>query len=968
MKRPTGEAVGNVDSVPLQDGWANVQAAPEAPLELTPLEFQQFLRGGLAEKGAVEFRLIGRGKPPRSVFMRWPAHEHMPDVFTLAQVPAGYSPYFGLSLRNDGSSGRAENCHATALAWVDFDLKGTPYVHGQTDVLNMTPEELREAAQALFADVMTRCEALGLPPRAAVYTGHGLQLYWAQGYAPTKEETEARNRALVAEFGAELGADSKTVDIARVFRVPGSQNLKNPARPLPVEIWHADGAASINPEVLDALAQRHAPRSTPAPALKAAPSTAPDGGNVIEEWNRRNPIQDVLERYGYVREDAKTYTRPGDDASGRDVKLLENSKGVLCSYHHSSNDPLDGGNGDGHLREPFDLYAEYEHGGDMKAAVKAAAAELGMSYPSGTRKSSSKGQEDTDSDDDRKRPPAGTRVLEYAQEDGAELWHDQSGNAYLTATVGGHREHYRLPSRGARDYLQALYYARERRALNGQAQGEAVGLMQALARREGKEYCTAVRLAHIDGFTYIDLGTPTWEAVEIGKGYWKVIRPHECPVRFTRPPGFLPLPEPVDGGDLRELGEFLNTDRRGLMMCTAWLLAAASGISPYPVLALSGEQGTGKSTAASVLRNLLDPNQADRRRAPKEERDLFISAQNTHVLSYDNLSSVPAWLSDALCVLSTGGAFTARTLYSDNEETILDAVRPVIMNGIPDLLARPDLAERALTVTLQRIPDDRRTPEKVFWERYERARARLLGALLTALGCALKELEHTELEQAPRLADFARLIVAGEAALPWSGGEFLRAYTQMQSEAAVTVLEGEPVAEALRAFIADKGEWTGTVKKLLGILEEREYPDTRPPAAWPKTPRAFGAALRRLAPALSKTGYSVAPAGRSKEGERYTLSLQKEGNEKEGNESALSSPHTPATSGTAKNMGEHSQGDVHPGAATYTQTGGAGVLQAQRVNIGAATYTRKNAVPDGTGEHGEHGAHSFPSLSTEGEL
>ena len=138
-----------------------------------------------------------------------------------------------------------------------------------------------------------------------------------------------------------------------------------------------------------------------------------------------------------------------------------------------------------------------------------------------------------------------------------------------------------------------------------------------------------------------------------------------------------------------------------------------------------------------------------------------------HVLSYDNISSIPGWLSDALCVLATGGAFTARTLYSDGEETILKAVRPVIVNGIPDLLARPDLAERALTVTLYRIAPHKRTPEKVFWARYERARPRLLGALLTALAEGLRNLDDTQLEHAPRLADFARLIVAAERALPW---------------------------------------------------------------------------------------------------------------------------------------------------------------------------------------------------------
>lgn len=115
------------------------------------------------------------------------------------------------------------------------------------------------------------------------------------------------------------------------------------------------------------------PAKTPA----EAPRTAPEGSaSVIAAWNARNPIRATLERYGYQREDDSTYTRPGEGASGRDTRLLLNSRGVLCSYHHSSNDPASAVE---HLHEPFDLYTLYEHGGDVKAAVRAAAQELGMS-------------------------------------------------------------------------------------------------------------------------------------------------------------------------------------------------------------------------------------------------------------------------------------------------------------------------------------------------------------------------------------------------------------------------------------------------------------------------------------------------------------------------------------------------------------------------------------------------------------
>src|SRR5262249_31150465 len=43
-----------------------------------------------------------------------------------------------------------------------------------------------------------------------------------------------------------------------------------------------------------------------------------------------------------------------------------------------------------------------------------------------------------------------------------------------------------------------------------------------------------------------------------------------------------------------------------------------------------------------------------------------IAASNGHVLAFDNLSGVPPWLSDTLCRLTSGGAFSTRRLFTDH--------------------------------------------------------------------------------------------------------------------------------------------------------------------------------------------------------------------------------------------------------------------------------------------------------------
>ncbi len=81
------------------------------------------------------------------------------------------------------------------------------------------------------------------------------------------------------------------------------------------------------------------------------------------------------------------------------------------------------------------------------------------------------------------------------------------------------------------------------------------------------------------------------------------------------------------------------------------------------------------------------------------------------MLAYDNLPSVPSWLSDALCRLATGGGFATRMLHTDKDEMIFEASRPIILNGIPLLTDRADLADRAVTIHLAAIPEELRQPE-----------------------------------------------------------------------------------------------------------------------------------------------------------------------------------------------------------------------------------------------------------------
>jgi hypothetical protein len=129
-----------------------------------------------------------------------------------------------------------------------------------------------------------------------------------------------------------------------------------------------------------------------------------------------------------------------------------------------------------------------------------------------------------------------------------------------------------------------------------------------------------------------------------------------------------------------------------------WLLMAFRGRGPYPVLALHGEQGSGKSTTAEVLRMMIDPNEVMLRPPPRDERDLVIAGSNGSVVALENLSRIDPWLSDALCRIATGAGFGTRELYSDTEESLLSVQLPVVLNGIVEVITAGGLQDRSITL------------------------------------------------------------------------------------------------------------------------------------------------------------------------------------------------------------------------------------------------------------------------------
>jgi len=438
-----------------------------------------------------------------------------------------------------------------------------------------------------------------------------------------------------------------------------------------------------------------------------------------------------------------------------------------------------------------------------------------------------------------------------------ELFHDRDDVGYARFDVNGHKESWLIRSKGFKRWLARGFYESTQTAPSSEAMQGALGVLEARAQFDAPEHEVHVRVANRDNCIYIDLADRDWHAIEIDEDGWRVI--DTPPVHFRRSSGMKSLPEPVAGGSLNDdLKPLLNVKTDSdFVLTVAWLLAALRPSGPYPVLALAGEQGSAKSMRANFLRALVDPNSVPLRAPPRSEHDVFIAARNSHVLAYDNASGLPDWLSDTFCRLATGGGFSTRELYTDQDEVLFGSKRPIILNGIDDIATRPDLADRSIVQTLTAISDERRKLETELWADFERKHPRILGALLDVVSNGLKTLPDVVLDRKPRMADFAVWVTACEGAL-WKRGTFMAAYTGNIQEAVETVLEAEQVATILRAYMDTTPQFAGTATELLKALNDVASETQQKAKGWPKSPAVLAKRLRRIAPPLRKIGIDVA--------------------------------------------------------------------------------------------------------------
>lgn len=443
-----------------------------------------------------------------------------------------------------------------------------------------------------------------------------------------------------------------------------------------------------------------------------------------------------------------------------------------------------------------------------------------------------------------------------------------NGEAYAVVDSEDSRVVYQLKSKKFSQFMLKRYYEAKHTAPGSEAINQALAILEMKASFDGSEEIIHRRVGRSDdGVYFYDLNNGS-QYVRIDADSAKLVQKPEVCFFQSKNMNVQVIPDlETEPEMLFELikNHFRIQKDADVILFSSYLVTCLIPDIPHPIMILFGEKGSSKSTSMRMIKRIIDPARQDLLVMPTSKDDLALILANHYMPCFDNMAALSAALSDMLCMASTGGAFSKRTLYTDSDETILEFLRCVVLNGINIVATQPDLLDRSFTTELSRIRTDERRPEDIIFKEFADDLPKILGALFNALSKAISIRETLTLERVGRMADFTYWGYAIAEVIGIGGELFLEAYLENQNRANEEALASNPVATAVIALMRGTFQWSSSVSRLmyeLEIVAETEKINTRQ-KIWPKEANVLSRRLNEVKSNLEEVGiqYEVRPAG-----------------------------------------------------------------------------------------------------------
>lgn len=442
-------------------------------------------------------------------------------------------------------------------------------------------------------------------------------------------------------------------------------------------------------------------------------------------------------------------------------------------------------------------------------------------------------------EDSKKEESSLNKLLNLFNQSGSSFFIDQLGAGWITFKVNNHFENIKIQSPQFEGLMLKNYYSAYRAAV----ESETIKRMGILLTEWATERRYLFnRYAWLGDRLLIDIGDKDWHAIEVSAKLWRIIQP-EQPV-FRRFSHQIPIPFPEKGGDIRKILGYLSIkDEGNIALLLVWLCTCMFEHVSRPGIIFHGTHGSCKTSAADFLRLIVDPSSVLHSSLSKDHTEFVQFIDHHAVVSLDNLSGLPRWACDDLCIAVTGGGLSKRSLYTNDDDFTYCFRRAFILNGISVPTAAPDLLDRSILIELNRLDKKDRKRETKLKKAFEADLPYILGSILDVMVSVISRREE-ELDEYTRLADWFGLARIAADTLDVLD-DFLNAFNRNEKEQHREVVESHIESQILLQFMQDRDSWTGSSAELYKQLSEIAE-EARLKRSWPKNASSFVKKLKKL--------------------------------------------------------------------------------------------------------------------------
>jgi hypothetical protein len=253
-----------------------------------------------------------------------------------------------------------------------------------------------------------------------------------------------------------------------------------------------------------------------------------------------------------------------------------------------------------------------------------------------------------------------------------------------------------------------------------------------------------------------------WQSVKISRDGWELVNETPLPLfsRYSQTSQATPdrnYEEDIFEKFLQLTNLKTEEDR---ILLSVYIITMFIPDIPHVISQIHGEKGSAKSTSQLLIKLLVDPAKPKLLTIYNDVKEFIQQLAHNYVDFYDNLKYTPRSLSDEACKAVTGVGSSKRKLYSDDDDIVYEFRRCLGFNGINLGLTEPDILDRSIMIELERIKKENTKQDSEIVDAFLEMRPKLLAYIFDILVEALAIKPTIQLNDLPRMADFAMWVEA----------------------------------------------------------------------------------------------------------------------------------------------------------------------------------------------------------------